>query len=123
MKPGVLALLVMVWPVVLGATTLRPERLVVKVLDAEGCPVPGAHILTLEGNAEYVRQGLIRSDSTGTAVAEVGDDAYVGLRVLAEGFEVWRVDLEPGAPDRKRRVIEVRLLPKRVKGNAVPVSW
>ena len=116
------AVLTLLAPVALQAGD-RPERLVVRILDYHGEPVSGAHVLTIEGTSAYVRQGLTRSDSTGTAIAEVGDDAFVGLQVLADGFEVFRVDLEPGAPDRKRRVIEVRLLPKRSKGVAIPVSW
>jgi hypothetical protein len=99
-----------------------PERIVVRIRDHSGAPVRGAHVVTIEGTAEYVRQGVVRSDSTGMAVAEVGDNAFVGLRVLADGYAVWRLDLEPGAPDRKRKVIEVRLLPTRSKGFVIPIS-
>jgi len=107
--------------VLLAALAAPSERIVLRVLDANGMPVRGAHVLTIEGTSEYVRQGLTRSDSTGRAVAEVGGDAYVGFQILADGFEPWRLELAPGSPDRKRKVIEVRLLPRRSKGYAVPV--
>lgn len=110
-------------PATAGAAAPVPERLVLRVLDARGVPVAGAHVLTIEGNADYIRQGITRSDSTGTAVAEVGGNAYVGLRIVADGFEPWRLDLAPGAPDRRRRVIEIRLSPRREKGSAVPASY
>jgi hypothetical protein len=98
------------------------ERVVVKVLDERGQPVAGANVVTIEGaTGKYMRQGIIWSDSNGVAVAEVGKDAFVGLRIAVQGFDVWRLDLAPGAPERKGKVIEVRLA--RSKGVIIPVSW
>lgn len=43
--------------------------------------------------------------------------AFLGL----DGYEIWKLELAPGAPDRKRKVIEVRLQ-RQPKGRAVPVE-
>lgn len=98
-----------------------PERIVVRIRDAAGAPVQGATVLTLEGTAGYLRQALVRADSNGVAVAEIGPEAYLGLSVIADGYEIWKLELAPGAPDRRRKVIEVRLQ-RQPKGRAVPVE-
>ncbi len=98
-----------------------PERIVLRILDTAGDPIAGANVLALEGAATYLRQALVRADSNGVAVAEIGPDAYLNLRVMADGFETWKVELAPGAPDRKKKVIEVRL--QRVaRGETVPIE-
>ncbi|MSR07748.1 MAG: carboxypeptidase regulatory-like domain-containing protein [Gemmatimonadetes bacterium] len=98
------------------------ERIVVRIRDAGGAPVPGANVLAMEGSANYLRQALVRADSNGVAVTEIGADAYLGLRVVAEGFETWKVALAPGSPDRRRKVIEVRL-ERRAKAPVIPIIY
>ena len=103
------------------AHAVPSDRVVVKVFDEKGQPLAGANVVTIEGaTGKYMRQGIIWSDSNGVAVAEVGKDAFVGLRIAVHGFDVWRLDLAPGAPERKGKVIEVRLA--RSKGVLIPVS-
>jgi hypothetical protein len=120
MKAVLLALLLAVGPGI--AFAIPTDRVVVKVRDADGQPVVGAHVLTIEGASSWMRQGIIWSDSNGVAVAEIGRDAYVGLRITAPGYETWRLDLAPGARERKGKVIEVRLSKRSRKGEIVPVS-
>lgn len=98
------------------------ERIVVKILDAEGAPVPWANVLAMEGTSTYLRQALVRADSNGIAVTEIGADAYLGLQVVVEGYETWKLALAPGAPDRRRKVIEVRLQ-RRPRGPVIPVVF
>lgn len=99
------------------------DRVVVKIRDHRGQPVPGASVLTLESSASrYMRQGIIWADSNGVAVAEVGKDAYVGIRVSAPGFQPWLLEMEPGVAERRGKVIEVRLVKRTSKGSLIPVS-
>lgn len=95
-----------------------PEKIVLRIRDAAGLPVAGASVLALEGTSTYLRQALVRADSNGVAVAEIGKDAYLGLHVIADGYEIWKLELAPGSPDRKRKIIDVRLR-RQPKGRAV----
>jgi hypothetical protein len=95
------------------------DRVIVKVCDHTGQPVASASLLTMEGASSYMRQGLIRADSNGVVVVEVGRDAYVGLRISAPGFKPFRLELDPGVAERRGKVIHVRLV--KTKGK-IPVS-
>jgi len=68
-----------------------------------------------------MRQGIIFADSNGVAVADIAKEAILGVRVVVPGFQPFRLDLAPGAPERRGKVIEVRL-EKRGKGMIIPVS-
>jgi hypothetical protein len=116
------ATLVLLLALAPAAHAVPADRLIVKIKDADGLPVAGANVVTIEGANSYMRKGIIWSDSNGVAVTEVGRDAYLGLRVTAPGFQVWQLDLAPGAPERKGKVIEVRLEKRRGKGPLIPVS-
>ena len=105
-----------------AAAAAPSERIVVKILDAEGAPVPWASVLAMEGTSTYLRQALVRADSNGVAVTEIGADAYLGLQVVVEGYETWKLALAPGAPDRRRKIIEVRLQ-RRPRGPVIPVAY
>ena len=106
-------------PALLLADRMPIDRVVLKVCDHRGQPVASASVLTMEGASSYMRQGLIRADSNGVVVAEVGRDAYVGLRISAPGFKPFRLELDPGVAERRGKVIHVKLV--KTKGK-IPVS-
>ena len=120
-RAGLLSVLLVAFPALAWAA-LPSDRVIVKVRDDQGQPLAGANVVTIEGaSGKYMRQGIIWADSNGVAVAEVSKDAIVGVRVVVPGFQPFRLDLAPGAPERRGKVIEVRL-EKRGKGLIIPVS-
>ena len=121
-RTGLLSALLVALPAIAWAAGAPGDRVIVKVYDEQGQPVAGANVVTIEGaSGKYMRQGIIWADSNGVAVAEVAKDAILGVRVVAPGFHPFRLDLAPGAPERRGKVIEVRL-EKRGKGLLIPVS-
>ena len=120
-RSAFLSALLMILPA-LASAAVPSDRVVVKVRDDHGCPVAGANVVTIEGaSGKFLRQGIIFADSNGVAVAEIAKEAILGVRVVVPGFQPFRLDLAPGAPERRGKVIEVRL-EKRGKGMIIPVS-
>src|SRR5262245_33495901 len=121
-RAGFIFALLFAIPLVAQAAAVPSDRVIVKVRDEEGCPLAGANVVTIEGTlGKFMRQGIIWADSNGVAVAEVNKDAILGVRVVVPGYQPFRLDLAPGAPERRGKVIEVRL-EKRGKGVLIPVS-
>jgi hypothetical protein len=122
-RAGIISALLLATPIFAWAAAVPSnDRVVVKVRDDQGCPLAGANVVTIEGaSGKFMRQGIIWADSNGVAVAEVAKDAILGVRVVVPGYQPFRLNLAPGAPERRGKVIEVRL-EKLSKGMLIPVS-